>query len=90
VVFEWQVWNRSGTGAAVEAGAVRLEYESEGFARRAYAEVLTVGNRAAPARIPNRARISIQAVFVLPEDAEPLELRFSGGFAGSGVRYLFK
>jgi len=27
---------------------------------------------------------------VLPEDAELLELRFSGGFAGGGVRYLFE
>jgi hypothetical protein len=94
VVFEWEVWNRSGTGATVDAGAARLEIAFEGEngreTRWQSAEVLAVSNRAAPARIPDRARAPVQAVFVLPDGAEPLELRFSGGFAGGGVRYLFE
>ncbi len=36
------------------------------------------------------ARAPVQAVFVVPDDARPLELRFSGGFAGGGVRYVFE
>ena len=94
IVFEWEVWNRSGTGATIDAGAVRLEYKFEGDdgpqTVRETAEILTVGNHTAPARVPDRARAQVQAVFVVPEDAEPLELRFSGGFAGGGVRYLFE
>lgn len=94
VVFEWEVWNRSGAGADIVSTAVSLRFEFDGDdgleTRRDYPEILTVGNRTVPARIEDRARVTVQAVFVLPEDAEPLELRFSGGFAGGGVRYLFE
>jgi hypothetical protein len=93
VVFEWEVWNRSGTGATIDVGTARLKYRFDGEdgpeTRWKTAEILAVGNRAAPARIPDGTRAPVQAVFVLPDDAEPLELRFSGGFAGGGVRYLF-
>lgn len=91
VVFEWEVWNRSGGRIDVVSGAVSLRYEFEGEdgrdTRRDYAEILTVGNRSAPARIADRDRVTVQAVFVVPADAEPLELRFTGGFAGAGARY---
>ncbi len=94
IVFEWEVWNRSGTGATIEAGAVRLEYEFESDegreTRRETAQILTAGNRSAPVSVPDRERAPVQAVFVVPDDARPLELRFSGGFAGGGVRYLFE
>jgi hypothetical protein len=94
IVFEWEVWNRSGSRADIVSTAVSLHYEfddDDGLeTRRDYAEILTVGNRTAPARIEDRARVTVQAVFVVPEDAEPLDLRFSGGFAGGGVRYLFE
>ncbi len=94
VVFEWEVSNRSGTHADVAAGAVTLRYAFAGEngreTRRVTAEILTVGNRSAPASIDDRDRAKIQAVFVVPADAEPLELRFTGGFAGAGARYEFR
>ncbi len=91
VVFEWEVWNRSGRRVDVAAGSASLRYAFEGEdgkeTRRDPAEILTVGNRSAPAQIDDRDRITVRAVFVLPADAEPLELRFAGGFAGAGARY---
>lgn len=89
VVFEWTVRNRSGAGAKVKAGAARLKYADAGEVRWQTADILTVGNRGAPATIPDRSTVTVQAVFVVPRDAEPLELRFSDGFAGAGIRYIF-
>ena len=52
---------------------------------------VSVNNRAAPATVRSVASATVQAVFVVPADATPVQLQFNGGFAGvGGVTYRFK
>ncbi len=95
VVFEWRIFNASDGSASIAADAARLrfEYEDEdGEERRRStgAEIVTVGNRAAPADIGSGDEALLYAVFVVPEDAEPISLRLTDGFVGvGGIRYDF-
>jgi|GEM_PF-445068 len=93
VVFQWTVVNGSSDSALV-AGNVRLKFASEDDEgdegeRSASAEIVTVNNVVAPANVPGEGSATVQAVFVVPEDAVPLELRYRGGFSGGGVKYVF-
>lgn len=90
IVFEWTVRNRSGGGAKVDSDAARLRYADGDERRWLTAGILTVDGRAAPFTVRDGSTATAYAVFVVPSDAEPLELRFSGGFAGAGIRYLFE
>ncbi len=89
VVFQWTVDNDGDASALVPAGVARLTYEEDGDRKAVETTFLGVNNLAAPARVGGSRSALVQAVFVIPEDAEPVELRFSGGFARAGVRYVF-
>lgn len=95
IVFEWRVFNASDGGAEIEGAPVRLRFEYEDDdgderTRSVAAEIVTISNRAAPASVPSGDEATIYAVFVVPEDADPLSLRLTGGFVGvGGVRYDF-
>ncbi len=95
VVFEWSVLNASATRATVAISPVRLKYEysedGETKSRSVAAEIVTVANTTPPARIASGEAVNIHAVFVIPEDAEPLELRLRGGFVRTGgIKYEFR
>jgi hypothetical protein len=53
------------------------------------APIVTVNTPSARARFGSARTATIQAVFVVPKSAEPVELRFSGGFSRGGVHYKF-
>ncbi len=93
IVFQWTIQNESGTAASIVLDAARLKYRYQGDdgeeTRTVTAKILVVANTTAPVRVDTVLPVPINAVFVVPLDAEPLELRFSGGFAGGGVKYVF-
>ena len=94
VVVQWVVVNSSGGRALVtdDAASLKVEYEDGGKlkTRSIGAIVIGINNLAAPANIPDGASATINAAFVIPVDAVPLELRFRHGFAGAGgVKYVF-
>ncbi|MBK9341685.1 MAG: DUF4389 domain-containing protein [Dehalococcoidia bacterium] len=93
IVFQWTVVNGTGSGALVErdAARVKVEYTEDGDRKTSTfsAAVIGVNNVTAPANVSAFGTATVQAVFVVPEDAEVLELRFSGGFSGGGVKYVF-
>jgi hypothetical protein len=94
VVFQWTVQNGTESGALVAGSAARLKFryvddDREDRTRSETASIVTVNNVVAPARVRELGTATVQAVFVVPEDAEPLELRFSGGFARGGIKYVF-
>ena len=96
VVVVWSVVNSSGNRSALVTGdAASLKVEHEGDDGKLKTEtigavVIGVNNLAAPAQIPARGAATINAAFVIPADAVPLELRFRRGFAGTGgIKYVF-
>ena len=94
VVFQWTVVNTSGTGQLVAHDAARLmfEYEENGEEQTVSrnAALIGVNNVVAPANVRAAGSATVQAVFVVPAGAEPLELRFRNGFASGGVKYVFE
>jgi len=94
IVFQWTILNESESSASIAAEAARLKYRYQGDdgeeTRTVAAEILVVANTSAPVGVDTVLPLPINAVFVVPFDAEPLELRFSGGFAGGGVKYVFE
>ena len=94
IVFQWTIENDGTQDALITASAARLKIEYEDGrdteTRTIGAAVIGVNNVTAPANIRSGGSASVQAVFVVPEDAEPLELRFSGGFANAGIKYEFE
>ncbi|MGE0601909.1 MAG: DUF4389 domain-containing protein [Dehalococcoidia bacterium] len=96
VVVKWSVVNSSRSQSALvtgDAASLKVEYEGDDGKLKTKtidAVVIGVNNLAAPARIPERGAATINAAFVLPADAVPLELRFRHGFAGTGgIKYVF-
>ncbi|MGE3076553.1 MAG: DUF4389 domain-containing protein [Dehalococcoidia bacterium] len=96
VVVKWSVLNSSGNRSALvtgDAASLKVEYEGEDVKLKRKtidAVVIGVNNLAAPANIPERGTATINAAFVIPADAVPLELRFRHGFAGTGgIKYVF-
>lgn len=95
VVVQWVVVNGSPNGAALvtgDAASLKVEYEDNGKLKTKSVDAIVIGvnNLAAPAQIPERGTATINAAFVVPADAVPLELRFRHGFAGSGgIKYVF-
>lgn len=95
IVFEWGVLNASESTALVDDDPIRLRFEyqdEDGYerSRSLSAEIVTVSNTTPPARIVSGDTAVIYAVFVVPEDAEPEELRIKGGFMMTGgIRYEF-
>ena len=89
IVFQWTIVNSSSLEALVVENAARLKYEDGDDTESVDAIFIGVNNRAAPANIRGFGTATVQAAFIVPEDAEPLELRFRGGFANGGVKYIF-
>jgi len=96
IVFEWGVLNASESTALVDDDPVRLKFEYEDEdgderSRSVSAEIVTVSNTTPPARIISGDTAILYAVFVVPEDAEPEELRIRGGFMmKGGIKYEFE
>ncbi len=94
VVVQWVVVNASRRQALVtdDAASLKVEYEDGGKVKTKSVGAIVIGvnNLAAPANIPDGGSATINAAFVIPADAVPLELRFRHGFAGGGgVKYVF-
>ena len=51
------------------------------------AEFIGVNNVSAPAMLREGGDAVVQAVFVVPDDAEPTAIWFRDGFAHGGVKY---
>ena len=95
VVFEWNIVNFSGASQGVDAHPALYTVSVAGkdgrHERDLDAVFVSVNNRAAPATVRSVASATVQAVFVVPADATPVQLQFNGGFAGvGGVTYRFK
>ena len=95
IVFHFTVKNGSQTNAYVARNAVFLKYEvedDEGVNHEVTADAVftAVGNLAAPALVGSGGATTVEAAFIVPIDAQPLELRFRGGFAHGGVKYVFE
>ncbi len=94
IVFQWVLVNAADRDALVAANALRLSFEysddGETKSKSEAAVIVGVNNVTAPANVGGGSTAVIQALFVVPEDAEPRELRFRYGFAGQGgVKYIF-
>lgn len=94
VVFEWDIRNRRSHRVDVdgEVAWFEVEYEdSDGDdrTRRIPATIVTVTNSAPPVAIPAGGRVFLYAVFVVPEDAEPVSLRFRTSGSERPIRYEF-
>lgn len=90
VVFEWHVQNTTGSSQDVSADASFLRAQTPEGTHTYHPQFIIVDDRAAPVSIAAHASPTIQAVYVIPDDATPTELRFHRGFAGlGGVRYRF-
>jgi hypothetical protein len=91
IVFEWTVFNPEGAKhRTVAGGASQLKYIDHDSTKTRTAEFMTVGPRTAPETIGDGGTTRVRAVFVVPDTAQPTELRFgfAGGF-GQDVRYRF-
>ena len=94
IIFQWTIVNGTGSGALVteDAAKLKVRYEEDGDTRTetVSAAVIAVNNKTAPTNVAASGTATVQAVFIVPEDAQVLELRFSGGFSVGGVKYVFE
>lgn len=91
IVFTWQVDNFSDDSAWVRPGEIRLKAETDGEIETYDASLIVVGGEVAPGKIAGDDGDRVQAVFIIPRDAEPTELRFTAGFLTlGGIKYRFK
>jgi hypothetical protein len=88
VVFEWTLQVLSGAEDCVGRSAARLKVRNASNTESFDAEIITVGGHSA--RACARGAVPVHAVFVIPANAVPLELRFSPESAGlGGLKYIF-
>lgn len=91
VVIRWTAVNGTGANRTVTADAARLEYRytdgGKSKTKGEDAEFIGINNVSAPASIGSGGTALIQAVFVIPDDAEPTAIWFHHGFAQGGVKY---
>ncbi len=94
IIFQWTIVNGTRSGALVteDAAKLKVRYEEDGDTRTetVSAAVIAVNNKTAPTNVAASGTATVQAVFIVPEDAQVLELRFSGGFSDGGVKYVFE
>jgi hypothetical protein len=88
VVFEWGI-GAIGTATTVDDSAARLDYRDGGEQETVSSLFVVVADTRAPARVADGTFTAIRAVFVIPTDAEPLELRWRPGF-DRGFKYRFE
>jgi hypothetical protein len=93
IVFQWTVSNGASSSQLVAGDVARLKYEysedGETKTKSIDAAFVGVNNVSAPAWLIGNSTALVQAVFVIPNDAEPSELWFHHGFARGGVEYVF-
>ncbi|MGH2610367.1 MAG: DUF4389 domain-containing protein, partial [Tepidiformaceae bacterium] len=90
VVFEWMI-SASGRTAVVDSTPARFKVRVDGEEKSYPAELVTVGNRGAPLIIEDNVATALRVVFVVPADAEPVDLHFDPAFfPRSGVVYSFR
>lgn len=91
VVVRWTVSNESNLSAQIAGGAARMEYRysdrGKTKTKTEDAEFIGVNNVSAPAMLREGGDAVVQAVFVVPDDAEPTAIWFQDGFAHGGVKY---
>ncbi len=87
VIFEWYVGTVERT-VHIDNSPARLDYDDGGDDHTVSAVLITVGDTVAPVRIEKNDVVTIRAVFVIPENATPTELRWRPGFQ-RGFRYIF-
>ena len=91
IVFQWAVVNDTGAPQRIDADAAKLKFSvkdaSETKGKTVTALILTANNSVAPVILGDSQTVRLQAVFVVPSDAEPLELRFAAQFGR--VKYEF-
>lgn len=91
IVFQWAVVNDTGASQRIDADAAKLKFSvkdaSETKSKTVTALILTANNSVAPVILGDSQTVRLQAVFVVPSDAEPLELRFAAQFGR--VKYEF-
>ena len=90
VGFEWLIGVSRGK-AEIEADDARLKVRlGDGDTKTFDAELTIIDGRTAPREIEDQQLASVLAVFVIPDDAQPIELRFRPEFARvGGIRYTF-
>lgn len=94
VVFQWTIINRDANKHTIPLNPARVTYtysdgDGDPAKKSERAVIVTVNDTTTPARIDGGSSVTVQAVFVIPEDAEPTELRYRGGFSRGGVKYKF-
>lgn len=94
VVFLWEVENERSTDELIDGGVAWLTVDQEDDdgddVRKTHgARIVTVANTTPPVRIAEGGFVEVYAVFVLPEEAEPVSLRFRMQSAERPVRYEF-
>lgn len=91
VVVRWTAVNGTNLNRLIAGDAARIEYRySDGgktTTKAEDAEFIGVNDVSAPANIQSGSTAVIQAVFIIPDDAEPTALWFHNGFAQGGVKY---
>lgn len=91
VVFAWTIENESSSDVSIRAGDVRLRAESGGETKGYGPALVVVGGTAAPATVAGLDESTVQAVFIIPKNAEPVELRFTADFLTlGGIKYVFE
>lgn len=92
VAFAWTIYNGTSRDEDLEPGAFRLRYEEDDGDREwVDAAFITVDLEPPPATLDEDEQAIVRAVFVIPEDARPLELRFAPPWpATSGITYRFE
>lgn len=91
VVFTWEVQNESDAGARVNPGEASLKVETDGEAETYEAVLIVAGGAVAPAEIEGDEDGTVEAVFIIPEDAVPVHLLFTADFLPvGGIRYEFE
>lgn len=91
VVVRWTVVNGTGLERTVAGDAARLDYrysdDGKTKTKGEDAEFIGINNVSAPANIRAGGTAVVQAVFIIPDDAEPTAIWFHNGFAQGGVKY---
>jgi hypothetical protein len=90
IVFEWFI-TTGPRSAHIEADPARLKVQVGDETETYSPELATLGGRGAPLSLARDDQGQLRIVFVVPADAEPLELRFDPDFhPRGGILYEFR
>ena len=91
VTFEWTLRNRTGSRQTVHPADLHLRYSDNGDEHTVEPALVVVGGDPS-GRIANRSGdVTMQSVFVIPDSAEPEQLRFDPPWSAlHGVKLTFR